>query len=314
MRPEQEEGASGGQQSSPGPQPASASAEEAPPAAAATSGGLPEQRAAAPEPRPEQRRCLPGAWGFMQLPTQRDIAPKRRRLAFDLPVPDFAALVVMDFEWTADLGKKMMPCGEIIQLPAVIVRFDGKWAPSTVLPDRFDTFVRPRFNPVLSRFSKQLCAISQEDVDKAPDFSAALSSFLAWLRGLGLVTAAGEKDEAHGRWCFATWSDADIGGTLVAQLQAYQMELPPCFSDWVDLKQLFQRRYKHGPSGGLQRCVEYLGLKFEGRAHNGLVDAFNTARLAAHMARDGFVFRRATRGIDPRSGQMFGSRRGGLRT
>mmetsp|Transcript_75068 Transcript_75068/g.244058 ORF Transcript_75068/g.244058 Transcript_75068/m.244058 type:complete len:98 (+) Transcript_75068:1420-1713(+) len=83
--------------------------------------------------------------------------------------------------------------------------------------------------------------------------------------------------------------------------------MPSCFTDWVDLKQLFQRHYKHGPRGGLQRCVEHLGMQFEGRAHNGLVDARNTARIAAHMARDGFAFSRPTRALDPRTGRMFGS-------
>lgn len=267
--------------------------------------GAPDSACAA---KAEKGKPLPGAWSFLHAPTQRDLAPKRRRLAFDKPVPSLACLVVMDFEWTADNRRKMLPCAEIIQFPAVLVRFDGKWAPSAVLPEQFDTFVRPRFNPVLTTFSKELCGISQAEVDAAPDFGEVLRRFLAWLQGLGLTAPDGSKDEQGGRWCFATWSDADIGNTLVAQLEAYDLQMPACFSDWVDLRSLFVRHYKHGPRGGLRRCVEHLGLKFEGRAHNGLVDAYNTARLAAHMARDGFIFQRATRGINPKSGRMFGAR------
>merc|ERR1711874_928487 len=106
-----------------------------------------------------------------KVPTQRDIAPKRRRLAFDRPVPKFAALVVLDFEWTADRRKRMEPCSEIIQFPAVVVRFDGHYAPSTVLSEHFDSFVRPRFNPVLTDFSKRLCGISQGQIDVARDLA-----------------------------------------------------------------------------------------------------------------------------------------------
>ena len=59
------------------------------------------------------------------------------------------------------------------------------------------------------------------------------------------------------------------------------------------------------------RCVESVGLTFEGRAHDGLVDSRNTAALALAMARGtyehgAFVFRRPTRGLDA-NGDMFGS-------
>ena len=55
-----------------------------------------------------------------------------------------------------------------------------------------------------------------------------------------------------------------------------------------------------------------LGLRFEGRAHDGLVDSRNTAFIALHMARGSmlraaFVFRRPTRGLDA-YGHAFGSR------
>eukprot|EP00929_Paragymnodinium_shiwhaense_P072834 TRINITY_DN36988_c0_g1_i2.p1 TRINITY_DN36988_c0_g1~~TRINITY_DN36988_c0_g1_i2.p1 ORF type:complete len:174 (-),score=39.73 TRINITY_DN36988_c0_g1_i2:380-901(-) len=146
-------------------------------------------------------------------------------------------------------------------------------------------------------------------VDSAPQLPEALAKYLAWLKSHGLVTD--EKGTKAGRWAICTWSDADVGGQLVKELRYKQLEMPPCFNDWIDLKALFKRHYKKEPRGGLQGCVEMLGLAFEGRAHDGLVDSRNTAAIALHMARGSmlygaFVFRRPTRGLD-RDGNPFGS-------
>eukprot|EP00439_Symbiodinium_sp_Y106_P053455 s246_g7.t1 len=91
-----------------------------------------------------------------------------------------------------------------------------------------------------------------------------------------------------------------------------EVPLPGCFDQWVDLKVMFQRHYRCEPKGGLQKCVESLGLTFEGRAHDGLIDCRNTAAIVLHMAQGSmlygaFTFRRATRGLD-RDGNVFGSR------
>ena len=71
-------------------------------------------------------------------------------------------LVVLDFEWTADNHRRMMPCSEITQFPSVLVRLDGR---RSHVVDEFDTFVRPTLNPTLTRFSIELTAITQEDVE-----------------------------------------------------------------------------------------------------------------------------------------------------
>jgi inhibitor of KinA sporulation pathway (predicted exonuclease) len=95
----------------------------------------------------------------------------------------------------------------------------------------------------------------------------------AWLRGHGLVDDEGAR---RGSWSFCTWSDADIGGQLATELRVKGLAMPSCFDRWVDLKLVYHRRYKREPRGGLQACVERLGLVFDGRAHNGLVDSINT--------------------------------------
>ena len=133
----------------------------------------------------------------------------------------------------------------------------------------YDTFVRPTLNPTLTKFSIELTGITQDEVDRAPAIDEVIVDYMKWLRGLGLADGGGNR---IGSWSFATWSDADLS-ILGMELQHKSIDLPPCFDRWVNLKDdsVFQKHYHREPRGGLRTCVESVGAKWEGRAHNGLV-------------------------------------------
>lgn len=116
-----------------------------------------------------------------------------------------------------------------------------------------------------------------------------------WLRQHGLSI----HDEPSGRLCVVTWGDADVP-VLARDLRRHGIrQPPPVLRRWIDLKRAFRAHYRREPVGGLQACVESLGIPFVGRAHSGLVDSENTAKVVLHMARTGWRFCRATRGIGP---------------
>ena len=54
--------------------------------------------------------------------------------------------------------------------------------------------------------------------------------------------------------------------------------------------------------------MESCGLRFEGRAHSGLIDSQNTAKIAIQMMQQGFCFTRTTRGFGV-DGVAFGAKR-----
>jgi len=218
----------------------------------------------------------------------------------------FTHLVVLDFEWTADDKRPMLPISEITQFPSVLVQLSGR---TSCVVDEYNSYVKPTLNPVLTPFSTQLTAITQTMVNASPPLPDVLGQYLAWLQSHGLVD---ERHSRVGNWSFCTWSDADIGSQLTKELRFKDITMPPCFDRWVDLKTLYRQHYKREPRG-LQKCVEALGLEFRGRAHDGLVDSQNTAEIVLVMARGSsthpsFVFRRATRGLD-REGNVFGAKR-----
>jgi inhibitor of KinA sporulation pathway (predicted exonuclease) len=251
-------------------------------------------------------RSLGSGWGFLRPPSSEDVRGRGGRpKGLSASPSSMTHLVVLDFEWTADNKRRILPVSEITQFPSVLVRLDGR---RSCVVDEFDTFVRPTLNPTLTHFSIELTAISQADVDGAPRLDQVLPRYLSWLRGHGLVTVDGAR---CGHWAFCTWSDADIGGQLAAEVRHKGLTMPPCFDSWIDLKLIYRRRYGEA-RGGLRACVERLGLEFTGRAHNGLVDCQNTAKVVLHAARgDGMygpahVFARPTRGLDA-NGHAYGS-------
>jgi ERI1 exoribonuclease 2 len=252
-------------------------------------------------------------------------------------------LLVLDFEWTADNTKKVLPIPEITQFPTVALRLvkrrggsrdvtspqsqhpassSSSSSSSAMVPPAspaswvqqdmevfasFDTFVRPTLNPTLSRFAIDLTAITQQQVDAAPTIAQALPQYMCWLHKLGLVDEEGRR---IGHWAIVTWGDSDVMTVLRQELEYKGLQLPPCFNHWINLKDdsVFKKHYGRDPRGGLRCCVESVGAEWTGRAHNGLVDSINTAKIVRKMVQTGFKFTRATRGIG-RDGTPFGGKR-----
>eukprot|EP00936_MAST-01D_sp_MAST-1D-sp1_P001847 g1847.t1 len=241
------------------------------------------------------------AWGSLRPPTSHDVAPRKIRRGLDRPPPVMSHIVVLDFEWTAEKGARMRPVPEITQFPSVLVdlRHD-ECRKSARIVDEYDTFVRPTLNPRLTAFATELTGITQSMVDSAPSIDAVLPRYLAWLRSHALVDAAGAQ---IGHWGLATWGDVDVMTTLREELAHKKIDFPPCFNKWINLKDdaVFKRHYGWRPRGGLQNCVNSIApgsVVWEGRAHNGLVDSRNTAKIVVHMANTGYRFVRTTRGLD----------------
>lgn len=79
--------------------------------------------------------------------------------------------------------------------------------------------------------------------------------------------------------------------------ETLEIKFPERFKNWINLKEMYKQHFKRKPSGGLKHVVESLGFTFEGRAHSGIVDARNTAKIANLMSTQGFRFWRHTRNI-----------------
>jgi inhibitor of KinA sporulation pathway (predicted exonuclease) len=107
------------------------------------------------------------------------------------------------------------------------------------------------------------------------------------------------------RVAVVTWTDADMMQTVHKECLAKNQPKPFWCANWIDLKSHFKKHFGFEARGGLRKCVERVGCSWHGRAHSGLVDAANTAKIVALMVEQGFKFTRFTRGCDE-DGQPFG--------
>ncbi|CAA0831437.1 Unknown protein [Striga hermonthica] len=193
---------------------------------------------------------------------------------FNYHCQDFDYFVVIDFEATCDRGKPPSP-QEIIEFPSVVVS-----SSTGQIVASFQTYVRPTCNRVLTDFCKELTGIQQTQVDKGITLSKAIVSHDQWLEKIGLKTT---------KFAVVTWSDWDCEVMLESECRYKHIEKPAYFNRWINLKVPF------GEVFGKERCnlkqaVERAGLTWEGRAHCGLDDAKNTARLVGLMINRGFKF------------------------
>ncbi|KAL0455784.1 UNVERIFIED_CONTAM: ERI1 exoribonuclease 2 [Sesamum latifolium] len=193
---------------------------------------------------------------------------------YDYQFQDFQYFVVIDFEATCDKEKAPQP-QEIIEFPSVIVSsITGQ------LEACFQTYVRPTCNQHLSDFCKDLTGIQQIQVDRGVTLSEALLRHDKWLEKKGIKDA---------NFAVVTWSDWDCRVMLESECRYKNIRKPPYFNRWINLRVPFHEVFGEARCN-LREAVEKAGLAWEGRAHCGLDDAKNTARLLALIMHKGFKF------------------------
>ncbi|KAK6119193.1 hypothetical protein DH2020_047067 [Rehmannia glutinosa] len=193
---------------------------------------------------------------------------------YDYQFQDFQYFVVIDFEATCDKEKNPHP-QEIIEFPSVIVSsITGQ------LEACFQTYVRPTCNHVLSDFCKDLTGIQQLQVDRGVTLSEALLRHDKWLEKKGIKNT---------NFAVVTWSNWDCRVMLESECRYKKIRKPPYFNRWINLRVPFQEVFG-GVRCNLKQAVETAGLTWQGRAHCGLDDAKNTARLLALIMHKGFKF------------------------
>ena len=156
---------------------------------------------------------------------------------------------------------------ETIQIGAVLLDEDYE------VIDEFNTYVKPEYGYIDS-FIENLTGISQKDVADAPCFEEALEAFLDWL----------PADDVR---C-VSWSYSDskqiIHETFEKGIEDDRLEI--VFANWIDCQKTFGEKMDRKKSYSLEEALFISNIAPEGRAHDGLVDAANTAVLFTKLETD----------------------------
>lgn len=155
---------------------------------------------------------------------------------------------------------------ETIQIGAVLLD------ESMNVVDRFMTYVAPQVG-FIDPYIQNLTGICKQDVKGAPTMREALQLFVEWLPEDTKVVS---------------WSDNDKR-QFVHEMEAKDIEIEgieEIFTGWIDCQKTFGDKMHSNRCYRLSEALVAADIPFEDGAHDGLVDAYNTALLFAKMERE----------------------------
>ena len=155
---------------------------------------------------------------------------------------------------------------EIIEIGAVALDEDYREI------DSFLTYVKPRFNEIIEPRYEEMTGISTAMVKDAPGFEVAFEQFFRWCIDL-------DKE-----YEIITWSSNDEMQIRHDMKQnKYQMsnEVKQFMNGWKDFQKIMGEMLGLERVLSLEKAIELMGLDFQGRQHDALNDARNTAEIYA---------------------------------
>ncbi|MCR5603360.1 MAG: exonuclease domain-containing protein [Lachnospiraceae bacterium] len=167
------------------------------------------------------------------------------------------ALMSKDYKWSR----------ETIQIGAILLDDDYN------VVKKFSTFVRPEYGR-LDPFIINLTGITKENVYTAPTYREAMEKFLRWLP---------EGEVSLVAWSRADRQQIEKESELKGLDEAVMNRL---MGAWIDCQELFDEKMNVSYQYSLEEALIASDICTEGRAHDGLVDAYNTALLFAKLRKD----------------------------
>lgn len=155
---------------------------------------------------------------------------------------------------------------EVIQIGAVLLN------ETLEVIDKFSTYVSPQFGWIDDEINR-LTGIRNEDIMHAPVFSDAFNTFLSWLPRETKLVSWSNNDEVQVRKELA-YKEIEVAG------------IEDMLDSWIDCQKTFGEKLNSERCYRLSEALVAADIIYEDGAHDGLVDAYNTALLFAKMERE----------------------------
>ena len=138
--------------------------------------------------------------------------------------------------------------------------------------NEFVTFVSPEYG-FIDTYINKLTGISRNDVSTAPTMEAALKAFVNWMPNDTKVVSWSNNDELQIR------HEVESKGIVIERLDEI-------LATWIDCQKTFAEKMHNQRCYRLSEALVAADIDYEEGAHDGLVDAYNTALLFAKMERE----------------------------
>ena len=177
--------------------------------------------------------------------------------------------IIVDFEMNPVSREykevKQISGYEIIEIGAVVL--DENF----VVMGEFKTLVKPEFNDEIYPRYESLTGISTKMVEGAPVFKTAYEMFVSWCESYG------NDYEIY------AWSNSDYN-QLVSEMKLKnytKKTMMKPLEKWYDFQKEYVEKLGLDRLISLKKALDYAGLEFQGKMHDALWDAKNTAELFA---------------------------------
>ncbi|MDO4467869.1 MAG: 3'-5' exonuclease [Bacillota bacterium] len=153
---------------------------------------------------------------------------------------------------------------EIIQIGAVVLNEEYEIIGS------FSTYVKPQYNRYIENMYQRLTGITTYMVKDAPVFKDGLKQFFSWIQTLN------DEIEVY------AWSENDLCQILrEAELKGYEFSNYEnvILDYWYDFQEEYEEKTQKHYKCSLVEALSSHGIQLEGKLHDALYDAKNTAKL-----------------------------------
>lgn len=162
--------------------------------------------------------------------------------------------IILDLEATCDRGHFD---NEIIEIGAIKLNNNLEEI------GRFNKFIKPKENPTLTQFCKELTSITQEQVDNADSFEIVIEQFKEWI---------GEEE-----YFLCSWGFYDKN-QFIKDCDRYNID-----TNWlkshISIKHQHQRIFRLRKGAGVTKALSMMNLTFEGTHHRGIDDSVNITKI-----------------------------------
>ena len=166
--------------------------------------------------------------------------------------------IILDLEASCWKDRSVKKQNEIIEIGAIKVDGNGK------IISEFSEFVKPKLNPELSNFCKELTTIEQSDIDSADTFDKVLDRFTKWIK----------LDEPY---ILCSWGFYDKNQF------AKDCDLHKLDKNWlnnhISLKHQYANIKKLDKAIGMEGALKLEGFELDGTHHRGIDDARNILKI-----------------------------------
>ena len=164
------------------------------------------------------------------------------------------------------IRSKKMCARVVIQIGAVLLN------EALEVIDKFSTYVAPQFGWIDDEINR-LTGIKNEDVSDAPIFSEAFKDFMTWLPSDVKLVSWSKNDEIQVRKELIS-KEIEVAG------------IEDMLDSWIDCQKTFGEKLNSERMFRLSEALVAADIIYEDGAHDGLVDAYNTALLFAKMEKE----------------------------